>query len=116
MTMTTSKEDLLTQWDNEQVLITAPGEIDVTNSTGLRENLLAVIGRRPALVIIDMTATTFCDSSGMAAIVSGYRQAVAAGTDLRLVIGDSPARRVFELGGIDSVIGIYPDLAAALSG
>jgi anti-anti-sigma factor len=105
----TSKENLLTQWLDEQVLITAPEEIDATNSHGLRDNLLAAISRPPGTVIIDMTGTTFCDSSGMAAIVSCYRQAAAAGADLRLVIGHSLARRVFELNGVDIVIGIYPD-------
>jgi anti-sigma B factor antagonist len=63
-----------------------------------------------------MTATTFCDSSGMGALVAAYRQAAAAGTDMRLVIGHPAARRVFELNGIDTVISIYPDLPAALSG
>jgi anti-sigma B factor antagonist len=63
-----------------------------------------------------MTETTFCDSSGMTAIVTAYQQAVAGGTDMRLVIKHPAARRVFELSGIDNVISIYPDLPAALSG
>ncbi len=68
------------------------------------------------MVVADITATTICDSSGMGAIVAAYRQAVAAGTDMRLVIGTPAARRVFELNGIDTVISIYPDLPAALAG
>jgi anti-sigma B factor antagonist len=87
-----------------------------SNSPGLRETLLGVISRRPVLLVANMTATTFCDSSGMNVIVTAYRQAVAAGADMRLVIGHPAARRVFELNGIDTVIGIYPDLPAALSG
>jgi hypothetical protein len=42
--------------------------------------------------------------------------AVAAGADMRLVIRHPAARRVFEINGIVTVIGIYPDLPAALSG
>jgi hypothetical protein len=42
-----------------------------------------------------------------AALVAAYRQAVAGGTDMRLVIGHPAARRVFELNGIDTVISIY---------
>jgi anti-sigma B factor antagonist len=112
----TAEDSLLTQQHDERVVITLPEEIDITNSPGLRDALLAVISRQSAMVIVDMTATTFCDSSGMAAIVTAYRQAVAVGADLRLVIGHPAARRVFELNGIDSVIRIYPDLPAALSG
>jgi anti-sigma B factor antagonist len=109
------EKKLLTQQHQEQVVITLPEEIDVTNSPGLQETLLTAITRQPAMVVADMTATTFCDSSGMAAIVTAYRQAVAAGADMRLVIGHPAARRVFELSGIDAVISIYPDLSAALS-
>jgi anti-sigma B factor antagonist len=108
-------EDPLTQ-QYEQVVITLPEEIDATNSPGLGETLLAAVSRQPAMVVADMSATTFCDSSGMAAIVTAYRQAVAAGAGMRLVIGHPGARRVFELSGIDAVISIYPDLPAALSG
>jgi anti-sigma B factor antagonist len=111
-----SEENLLVQQHDEQVVITLPEEIDVTNSPRLRKALLAVIGRQPGVVIADMSATTFCDSSGMNAIVTAYRQAVAAGGDLRLVIRHPAARRVFELSGIDTVISTYPDLPAALSG
>ena len=110
------EEDLLAQRRSDQVVITLPEEIDVTNSPGLRETLLAAISQQSSLVIADMRATTFCDSSGMAAIVATYREAVAVGADMRLVIAHAGARRVFELSGIDAVISIYPDLPAALSG
>jgi anti-sigma B factor antagonist len=110
------EQDLLAQQHDEQVVVKLPEEIDVTNSPGLRETLARVIGRQPTMVVADMTATTFCDSSGMYALVAAYRQAAAAGTDLRLVIGHPAARRVFELNGIDTFISIYPDLPAALSG
>jgi anti-sigma B factor antagonist len=111
-----SEENVLVQQHDEQIVITLPKEIDITNSPGLREMLLAVISRQPAMVVADMSATTFCDSSGMQAVATAYRQAVAAGTDMRLVIRHPAPRRVFEVSGIDTVIRIYPDLPAALSG
>jgi anti-sigma B factor antagonist len=110
------EENLLARQHDEQVVITLPEEIDVTNSPGLYETLLAVISRQPTLLVADMTATTFCDCNGMRVIVAAYRQAVAAGADMRLVISHPAARRVSELSGIDTVISIYPDLPAALSG
>jgi anti-sigma B factor antagonist len=110
-----SEENLAARPHGEQVVITLPEEIDITNSPRLRETLLAVISRRPAMVVADMAATTFCDCSGITAIVSAYRQAVAAGTDMRLVLGHPAPRRVFGLCGTDTVISIYPDLPTALS-
>jgi anti-sigma B factor antagonist len=101
---------------DEPVIVVLPDEIDMENSLQVRQTLLAAIRRQPAGVIVNMTATSFCDSSGMGAIVYAYREAVTAGTGLRLVIGNPNVRRAFALSGIDAVIGIYPDLSAALSG
>jgi anti-anti-sigma factor len=112
----TCEDNLLTQQRDQQVVVTLPEEIDVTNSPGVRQVLLAAISRRPASVVADMTATTFCDSSGTSAIAAAYRQAVAVGADMRLVIGHPAVRRVFELNGVDTIIRVYPDLPAALSG
>jgi len=109
------EKDLFSQPEGGPVVIALPEEIDITNSPRLRETLLAVISRRPAVLVADMGATTFCDSSGMHAIVTAYRQAVGSGTDLRLVIRHPATRRVLELSGVDTVISIYPDLPAALS-
>jgi anti-sigma B factor antagonist len=111
-----SQESLPALRQDKQVVITLPREIDITNSHLLRETLLAVISRQPAVVVADMTATTFCDASGMTAIVTAYRQAAAAGVDMRLVIGHPAAWRVFQLTGLDTLISIYPDLPTALSG
>jgi anti-sigma B factor antagonist len=111
-----SEESLLAQRYDEQVVITLPAEIDMMNSPRLREALLAAVSGQPAVVVADMTGTTFCDSSGMHAIVAAHRQAVAAGAGLRLVISHPAVRRVFELSGLDTIISIYPDLPAALSG
>jgi anti-sigma B factor antagonist len=96
--------------------MTLPDDIDITNSPLIREKLLEVISRYPAVVIVDMTATAFCDASGMTAIVTAYHQAVAVGADLRLVIRHPDMRRIFELCGMDTVISFYPDLPTALSG
>lgn len=61
-------------------MVALPDEIDVTNSPGLCETLAKAIGRRPAVAVADMSATTLCDCSRMGAIVGTCRQAVTDGT------------------------------------
>ena len=116
VTAVPSEESLPTEQYGDRVVITLPEEIDLTHSPGIRETVLAVISRQPAVIVADMTATTFCDSNAMHAIATAHRQAAAAGAEMRLVIGHPGVRRVFALSGFDTVIGIYPDLPAALSG
>ena len=56
-----------------------PAEIGVTNAGQAREALLATTAEGPAVVIIDMGQTTFCDSAGVQAIVAAHRQAAETG-------------------------------------
>ena len=59
-----------------------------------------------------MSATTFCDSAGVNAIISAYQEATANGTQLRLVA--AAVLRIFKLIGADQLMPVHPTLAAAL--
>jgi anti-sigma B factor antagonist len=100
------------RWTGPCAIITLPAEIDVTSADEVREALLTAVGRGPDTLIIDMSATTFCDSAGVNAVISAYREAAANGTELRLVT--TAVLRIFRLIGADQLMPIYPDLAAAL--
>jgi anti-sigma B factor antagonist len=106
------------RWLGDWAVITAPGEIDISNSPQLGMALLSVARQGAVVLIVDMSATTFCDSSGMTALALALarKQAVANGVDIRLVITHAGPRRALELLGLDVFIRIYPGLAAALSG
>jgi len=96
-------------------VITAPGEVDISNSPQLGVALLSLARQGAVVLIVDMSATTFCDSSGMTALALARKQTVADGVDFRLVIMHAGPRRVLELLGLDTFIRIYPGLATALS-
>jgi anti-sigma B factor antagonist len=96
------------------VVVTAPAEIDVVNVSGLIGQLTTVC-RSLDLVIVDMTATTFCDSAGVRALARAWQLAVASGGELRLAIGGSPIRRVLQLTGLDQVVPVYHDVEQSLS-
>jgi anti-anti-sigma factor len=94
-------------------VVTVPAEVDVTNSGEVRQALLAAAGQDLPILIIDMSGTTFCDSTGVHAIVAAHQQAAANGTRLRLV---APAvLHIFTVVGVDQLIPIYPDLESALA-
>ena len=69
-----------------------PAEIDVTNSEQVYEQLVAALAPGVATVIADMTATVFCDSSGVHAIMHAYESAAARDVRMRLAV--SPATSV----------------------
>lgn len=97
----------------QTAVVRLPAEIDLTVADELREALLGVLNQGALGLIVDMTATTFCDSAGIAALARAARRAAAGGATLRLAVSAPTVLRVFALVGIDRLIEIYPDVAAA---
>lgn len=65
------------------------------------------------IVIADMTGTRFCDTTGLRALVLAHRQAATHHTEVRLVITSANVLRVLAITKLDTVLRIYPSLAAA---
>ncbi len=94
------------------MVVVLPEQIDLSNAAGVAEELTAAVSRNAA-VIIDMSATTFCDCAGARAIVRAYKRATDSGTELRLVVTAALVRRIFGLMGVDRLLDIYPSVEAA---
>jgi anti-sigma B factor antagonist len=94
-------------------VIAMPAEIDMTNADQVGQALLAAAGPGVAVLIIDMSKTTFCDSAGVHAVISAYRHATTTGTQLRLVA--TTVLRIFSVIGADEVIPLYATLEEALA-
>jgi len=103
------------RWLGQVAVVTLPAEIDVVNGDEVREDLLTVLNRGPAALIVDMTGTTFCDSAGVNALVRAYKRAEACGARMRLVVSAPTVRRVLAITGVDRLMRIYPSVAAALA-
>jgi anti-anti-sigma factor len=101
------------RWAGKQAVVTLPEDIDLSNAGQIREQLLTVINRGPAVLIADMTATMSCDYAGAEAMIRAYQRAVPSGTDLRLVVTAQIVRRVLSYNGLDRLVSIYPSLEAA---
>src|SRR5215469_14885193 len=95
-------------------VVTLPAEIDMTNSDHAGADLEAAVAPGVTIVVADMTATTFCDSRGIRALVLAHKHAAACGAELRLVVPSASVLRVMGLLGADAVLAIYPSLQEAL--
>jgi anti-sigma B factor antagonist len=97
------------------VVIALPAEIDMANADGVGQQLGSAVEPGVRTVIADMTATTFCDSSGISMLVRAHKQAVANGTELWLVVPAVTVLRCLTLASIDHLLPIYPSLSTALA-
>ena len=103
-------------WIGRTAVVVLPAEIDITNGDQVREDLLSVLNRGAALLIADLSKTTFCDSAGVSALARSFRRAEASQSDMRLVVSTPAVQRVLGLTGVDRLLDIYPSVAASLAG
>jgi anti-sigma B factor antagonist len=103
-------------WVDRAAVVSAPAEIDACNAGDVLACLLSVIRDGPATLIVDMTATAFCDSAGVSSLVQAFRRAGASGIEMRLAVTGPAVRRVCEVAAVDQLIGTYPSEPTSLIG
>lgn len=95
-------------------VVTTPDEIDINNAGLLGEALLAAAAAGQPVVIVDMTGTEFCDSTGVSVLVRALRQAEQADAQLTLVVRTPGLRRMLAVSGVGSLFQTYDSLAEAV--
>ena len=97
-------------------VVTAPAEIDVTTAGGLRAIPFEWHSPGEATVVVDLTATRFCDWVGLQELVRAHQRAVADGGGLRLVIpAESALQRVFTGTGLGGLVPHFATVTQALA-
>jgi anti-sigma B factor antagonist len=96
------------------VVVTLPAEIDMSNAAAVEAQLLAA--RAPGVTVIaDLSATTFCDSSGIRALLTAHHDAAVGDARLRAVVPPGPVRRILALTAFDTILHIFPTVTEALA-
>lgn len=95
------------------ITVTTP-RIDAALAIQFKEEMRRTMTDGPRRVVLDLSAVTFVDSSGLGAIVAAMKaQAPARRLDLAGLGGT--VEKVFRLTRLDTVFRIYPTAEAALS-
>jgi anti-sigma B factor antagonist len=96
-------------------VVAAPDEIDITNAAGLQTALAEASELGHGTFVVDMSATQFCDSAGMHALVQAHKRSQSEAGELLLVVSTPAVLRVFAMTGIDDLIANFPTLEQALA-
>lgn len=91
------------------------GEIDICSSAQLREQLLSVIRRHGARVVLDLAEVTFIDCAGISTLLAARRQALLEGGSLRVLRASPRVRRIISLTRLDPLLmpTVLPQAAAS---
>jgi anti-anti-sigma factor len=96
------------------VVVRLAAEIDLTNREQVYDRLYAAFARGAAVVVADLTVTSFCDCGSLRRLLAVQHRAAAQGNQLRLVIPPgSPVRRVADLTELDGQLSIYSSVREA---
>jgi anti-anti-sigma factor len=95
-----------TRVESDGTAVVAPvGEIDLDNAYRIREAVdAALLGRKPAKIVIDLGAVSLIDTVGIGAMVASYHDAAASGVAL---VAAHPSATVYRQLWISGLVGLF---------
>ena len=100
---------------DDACVIALSGEVDLYTAPEFKQQLLEVIDQGAKEVIVDLTSTTFIDSTTLGVLVGGVKRLRTNEGQLSLVCSDRNITKIFEITGLDRVFTIYETRDAAVS-
>jgi anti-anti-sigma factor len=80
------------------------GEVDLATVGRLREYLFASLESAADMVVLDLRATTFFDSTGLRLTVELAEGAARSRTEFAIIAGPRAVQRTFELAGLTALL------------
>jgi anti-anti-sigma regulatory factor len=99
----------------EPAVVRLPAEIDMSSADAAAAQLIDACA--PGVTVIaDLSATTFCDLSGVRALLAADKEAAGGGSQLRAAVPPGGAvRRLLALLTADTILKVFPSVAEALA-
>jgi anti-sigma B factor antagonist len=102
------------QAGDDTYVVALTGEIDLYTAPEFKQQLLDVIGQGAKHVVVDLTDTTFIDSTTLGVLVGGVKRLRPNDGQLSIVCNDRNITKIFEITGLNRVFPIHGTRAEAL--
>lgn len=108
--------DLSTERIGQTLIVKITGELDLSTSPLFRERVEESLENEPSLrnLILDMSETSFIDSSGLGVILGRFKKLTQKGGKLSFIHVPAHLAKLFELSGLMRIMEVHPSLQAAL--
>jgi anti-sigma B factor antagonist len=84
------------------------GELDLASAPELERRLAELERQRPDRLIVDLTALSFLDSTGLRVLLQAEARASERGSELVLRPGEASVQRIFDVTGALEVLNFEP--------
>jgi anti-sigma B factor antagonist len=95
-------------------ILSVAGELDLHTAPRFQEELQAALEQPFEWLLVDLSDCDYLDSTAVHVLVQAHRSLDGRADKLALIVPSPHLRRIFELAGLDQVLQIHPDRAAAL--
>jgi anti-sigma B factor antagonist len=97
-------------------VVAVTGEIDLFTAPEFKQRMSAPIDEGRSNLIVDLTATTFIDSSSLGVLIGAHRRLKLRGGALVVVCDNEAIVKTFRITGLDGVFTLVRSLDDALNG
>jgi len=97
-------------------VVAVTGEIDLFTAPEFKQRMAKPIEDGIARLIVDLTATTFIDSSSLGVLIGAHRRLKQRKGALVVVCDNDTIVKTFKITGLDGVFTLVPSLDDALDG
>ena len=101
--------------DDDTHVVSVSGEIDLFTAPEFKQRMSSPIDDGKSHVIVDLTGTTFIDSSSLGVLIGAHRRLKLRGGSLIVVCDNDAITKTFKITGLDGVFTLAPTVEAALS-
>lgn len=100
--------------DGKAHVVAVTGEVDLFTAPEFKQRVMAPIAAGVDRVIVDLTETTFIDSSSLGALIGAHRRLQQRGGRLVVACDTEAIVKTFRITGLDGVFTIVNSVQAAL--
>jgi anti-sigma B factor antagonist len=101
---------------NGWTVLAVEGRLNAVVAPQLKEHLKQTARAGNVNIVVDLAEVSFVDSSGLAALVSGFRAAREGGGTVRVAGLNEQTMTAFRLTRLDRVFEIHRDVESAIAG
>jgi anti-sigma B factor antagonist len=94
--------------DPQTATLVVSGELDLASTPEFAAAVERALESQARVLVIDLSALEFIDSTGVRALVKGYERAIDHGKQCSVVNGGPQVSRILEMTGVDRQMGILP--------
>src|SRR5947208_16664693 len=106
---------LSTRAEHAHIITTLCGELDIASAPALRDQLLDLLHPATSRLILDLSAVSYADASGLAVLVGTGRRAGLLGGYLHLAAPAPAVTKILSLTRLHQQLQVFPTIQAAIT-